>query len=141
MQYTTEQINQIAENIERGKICYFNPETTEIETISNKKESIEDELYLDVQRRVSKWKSMIRIDPLRSFESFEIMEDFIRERIPEGILNNRLCSALSSRNPYQNFEEIIKSSHYNFEWSMFKSNKIKDRIIELLKIENYQVNY
>ena len=84
-------IGEIAEWLDCGMVCFLNPETGKVETTLGPSyddyyamdEDEEDSLEAEALSRIDSWERVVRIDPPESWESFQIMEDFVEQALPE----------------------------------------------------------
>ena len=130
-------IKEIAQELDCGFVCYYNPKTDEIVAIPNFGQmSDEDEFreaFSEELKKVTKNKAeFIKIEVLESFESFKIMERFISQ-IADKQLQAELENILERKKPFQNFKNRIDNSDYRQKWFDFKK-------IELEKIVETQLN-
>lgn len=130
-------INKIAQELDCGNDCYYNPKTDEIISIPNFEQiSDEDEFiraFGSELKKVTKNKTeFIKIEVLESFESFIIMERFISQ-ISDKQLQSELENILERKKPFQNFKNKIDNSDYRQNWFDFKT-------IELEKIVESKLN-
>ena len=153
-----EQIREIAENVERGNVCYINANTREIifmmnnealsdygiswedddeenETPDDNSPSWQKEMYADVKadmNKIDSWdvKDTIRIEKPETHEAFKFMENFVDEVIPEGKLKQDFWKALSRSHPFSNFNTIVHNCRYREEWFEFKHNALEEYVRE-----------
>lgn len=136
--YPKELIKSIAEEIDMGMICFLNTDTLEVEGVLGDSynafgDSDFKDFYQEVYDKVNRWESFIRIEPLQSWQSFKIMEDFIETCIPDDdSVKKRLWDAISKRKPFQNFKFIIDDSRHRQEWFDFKQSKLEQFVLEQL---------
>ena len=144
MDYTDKYIQEIADNLDIGQICFINTDTMEMETAISTKHldetSIAEEFNKEVYEKVNQWERYIKIEPLESDEAFQIMEDFVEQFIPEGAFKHQVIHTLSIHKPFQNFKFIMESSPYRQEWFDFKLNKLKEHVERLLKMKMDESN-
>jgi hypothetical protein len=91
------------------------------------------EMYAEIKANMDKiysWECehTIRIEKPDSNRSFEIMEHFVDEVIPEGRLKQDFWNALSRRHPFRNFNAIIHNCKYREDWFAFKQNALKEYV-------------
>jgi hypothetical protein len=138
--YPKELIKRIAGEIDTGMICYLNPNTLEVESVLGESYyAFEDddykEYYQEVYDKVDRWENIIRFDPPVSWQSFKIMEDFIKNCIPDNdTVKSYLWNALSKRKPFQHFKGIIDNSRYRQRWFDFKQSRLEQLVSEQLDI-------
>src|SRR5690554_7485553 len=130
-------IKEIAQELDCGNDCYYNPKTNELITIPNFGEMLDEDKFRESFRaelkKVKKNKTdIIKIEVLESFESFKIMEQFI-DQISDVQLKSRLENIIQNKKPFQNFKNSIDNSDYRQKWFDFKK-------LELEKIVETQLN-
>lgn len=81
-------INEIAQWLDCGNDCYFNPKTSEIVAIPNDQNiTVEDEFNeifsADLEKVSGPNKDYIKLVPLDSYESFKIMELFVEQAMDQ----------------------------------------------------------
>lgn len=126
-------VKQIAEELDCGFNCYYNSKTEEIIAIPSFSEFTDEddfkEAFSQDLETVEKHKTdFIKLEPLKSFESFKIMELFV-EQIPDPNLKSELENILGNRKPFQNFKNKIDQSDFRQNWFDFKKNKL-EKIVE-----------
>ncbi len=130
-------ITEIAENLDCGSDCYYNPTTDEIVTIPNLSHMPEEKEFkaifqADLKKIDNQKATFIKFEVLESFESFKIMERFV-EQMNEQQFKSELENILQNKKPFQNFKHLIDNSNYRQKWFDFKQK-------ELEKIVEYQLN-
>lgn len=132
-----EVIRQMAEEIDMGMVCFLNTDTMEYRSIMGRSYEYcgdgTEEINREICKEVDTWEHWAKIEPLESWDSFRIMENFIENCIPEkdGI-KSRLWDALSKRKPFQNFKFIIDNSKYRQKWFDFKQSQLEQHVREEL---------
>ncbi|GAP71677.1 hypothetical protein SAMD00024442_16_32 [Candidatus Symbiothrix dinenymphae] len=137
-------VKQMADSLSAGFVCFFNPDTLEMEDIPQSllremvfdddedEESDEDSPF---NLNHDKWDKCTKIEPLESSESFVIMENFV-EQLPNGSEKNRLIQALNGRKPFANFNNVIHNSKYRENWFDFRQKELEKHVIQ-----NYFYDY
>ena len=126
-------IKEIAQELDCGNDCYYNPKTNEIITIPNFGEMMDEDEFRDAfgaeLKKVTKNKAdFIKIEVLESFQSFKIMEHFIVQ-IADKQFQSELENILERKKPFQNFKNRIDNSDYRQNWFDFKQNEL-EKIVE-----------
>lgn len=139
-------VKNIAQSIDSGFICFFNPDTLELEEIPfdlihdpKEFELITGEKY-DDHFAYNTWEKYVEFEPLETFESFKIMEQFVDE-IEDKKLQNKLVLALEHKKPFAHFKQIIDNSEYREYWFKFKQHKLEEQVWEELSFEIEEINY
>jgi hypothetical protein len=75
-------IKEIAENLDCGYDCYYNPNTQEVVAIPNlsniyDEEEFNETFQVELEKVNKQNADFIKFEVLKSFESFKIMERFI----------------------------------------------------------------
>lgn len=126
-------IKEIAQELDCGNDCYYNPKTNELITIPNFGEMLDEDEFRESfgaeLKKVKKNKAdFIKIEVLESFESFKIMERFITQ-IADEQFQAELEIILERKKPFQNFKNTIDNSDYRQNWFDFKQNAL-EKIVE-----------
>lgn len=135
--YDKKIINEIAQELDCGNDCYFNPKTKEIIAIPNysiiSDEALFEEVFgPDVEKVNEQEADFIKLEVLQSFESFKIMERFV-EQIDDQLFKAKLENALHRRKPFRNFKYLIDDSDFRQDWFDFKQNELEKRVENELK--------
>ena len=125
-------INEIAQELDCGNDCYYNPKTEELITIPNFGEMLDEDEFRKSfgaeLKKVTKNKAeFIKIEILESFESFKIMERFI-SKIEDKQLQAELENILERKKPFQNFKYLIDHSDFRQNWFDFKQKELEKRV-------------
>ena len=136
-------IGEIAEWLDCGMVCFLNPETGEVETTLGPSyddyyamdEDEEDSLEAEALSRIDSWERVVRIDPPESWESFQIMEDFVEQALPEECpLRSSLARALKGRKPFSHFKSLVDDSEYRSLWFDFKHKQLMELVRNQLPV-------
>jgi len=135
-------VHEIADSLLAGLICFFNPDTLEVEYIPKEwmddpeeYEAMTGERLESEERKYESWEKCIEIAPMNSNESFKVMESFIDE-LGNQIIQNQLISALNNRKPFANFKSIVESSAYRQQWFDFREQKWEQYVWNLIEPAN-----
>ena len=110
---TQEQIKEIAEELDMGFRCLVNktngellffPDTLKLYDIDT--EAWEEE----IDKFENNPSDYAEIKALESWNSFEIMEDFIKTITDNNKLKEKLINALQRRKPFREFKYVIDNS-------------------------------
>jgi hypothetical protein len=123
----------IADGLSANHICFYNPDTLVVEDIPK---SLYEELDFDAEWEddnefglsFMKWENCIKIEPLDSRESFNIMDRFV-DRLNNKKEANKLTQALNGRKPFANFNHIIHNSDCRDEWFAFRQKELERYVI------------
>ncbi|MCC8186539.1 MAG: hypothetical protein LIP08_03230 [Bacteroides sp.] len=134
-------VMQIADAVNEGYICFFNPDTEEIEQvacegyfdyveIAEQNEDMIDEFDLNYMN----WDHYIRIDPLQKEDLRLIMEKYVNE-MDDNKLSAQLRNVLETDQPLRNFLKKLKEAAKEDVWNVFKKqeiiNYVKERLAEV----------
>lgn len=144
-------VNEIAQYMDMGMICYLNPETVKLSFIPQ-------ELFYDIEgsddvEEIKKqlddvhgwqtvefldWDNPIVFQPFPSNQSFRIMEKFTHNLSNDENLRPKLINALQNRKPFANFGRIIDNSDLREDWFEFKREYLDNLVAEdlLMELEN-----
>ncbi|HLV43021.1 MAG TPA: UPF0158 family protein [Brumimicrobium sp.] len=138
-------INNIAQELDCGMDCYYNPKTKELislfgaDLLATGDEDYYEEMFKEQINRVKAHKKdFIKIEVLESLESFKIMEKF-KDEVPDLQLKEQLGNALADRKPFQNFKRLVDNSNYREDWFKFKVNEIENRVRKILEVNGVDV--
>lgn len=135
-------IREIAQELDCGMDCYYNPKTKELITLFGEQlmmQGGDEDYYREMfKEQIDKVEAneadFIRIEPLESLESFKIMENF-KDQLSDKILQNQLENALTDRKPFQNFKLLVDNSEYREEWFRFKNQEIEHIVKNILLVK------
>ena len=133
---TSPIINDIAQSLDCGHICYFNTSNNEfIEIIDFEPGEIDEEfealMEADLIKIKASEKDFIKIEPLKSFEHFNIMQAFC-DQLPDLTFQNKLNEALHNRRPFHEFKYLVENSPFRQNWFDFKTKKIGNYVYKKL---------
>ena len=126
-------IKTIAQELDSGCNCYYNPQTHETVAIPNFSQFFDDDdlkdAFSDSLERVKNHKAdFIKIEILEGHESFKIMEFFV-DQLPDENLKAVLENVLANKKPFQNFKHKVDHSDFRQDWFDFKQNEL-EKIVE-----------
>ena len=144
-------VNEIAQYMDMGMICYLNRETIALSTIplemyyevdhcksADEMKQKLDELYGWQSVEFLDWDSPIEFRPFPSDQSYRIMEEFTDNLPNDEKLRPKLINALQNRKPFANFGRIIDNSDLREEWFEFKREYLDNLVAEdlIMELEN-----
>lgn len=134
MNITNEQIEEIAEWLECGMICFFHRPTGTIEYHPDPNDAFfEPEPWEDAMDKIDgDWDNYIRIDKMDSSEGFQVMEDFADE-LPDGKFRESVLEQLSNKKTFRNFKNMIDDSEYRQDWFDFKRKAYIEHVKQQLE--------
>ncbi|HLS30771.1 MAG TPA: UPF0158 family protein [Flavobacteriaceae bacterium] len=130
-------INEIAQDIDMGYDCYYNPQTDEIISIPDLDQALDEEVIYEafgeqIKEVTDNSDKYIKFKPLWSRDSFKIMERFA-DQMEDQEFQAKLYNALNRRKPFRNFKNIVDSSDYRQTWFDFKIKALEEFVAEELK--------
>ncbi len=138
MKITSAQINEIAQMLEGGMYVYINRETLEMEFIPDLDNFGDLEPWEELHNKVTEeWDSLV-IEPMETWESFKIMENFIYE-IPDKNFQQNLVGILNRKRPFAHFKAAIDNSDYRQQWFDFKGKMHEEYVMAQLEVEKIPV--
>src|SRR5215203_2312984 len=107
MEVSRNILNQIADNLEAGEICFIHKDTLEIvtypdEDVFHDTELLEETWQEEIQK-VDNNEKFIAIEKMNSHDTFKVMEDFA-EALEDRTMKIRLLTALDGKKPFANFK-------------------------------------
>jgi|TARA_B110000116_G_C16328531_1_gene355678 hypothetical protein len=126
-------IKEIAQELDCGNDCFYNIKTNEIITIPSFFETLDEtefkKIFQSDLTRIEKQKDdLIKFEVLESFQSFKIMEEFVRQ-LSDQQLQSELENILANKKPFQNFKFIIEQTEFRNNWFEFKQSEL-EKIVE-----------
>ena len=141
-------VNEIAQYMEMGMICYLNPETAELSFIpqelfydldgSDDVEEVKqllDEIHGWQMVEFLDWEVSIEFEPFPSHESFRVMEKYAHNLPENEKIRPRLIDSLRNRKPFANFGRIIDNSNLREDWFEFKRQYLDNIVAQQLLVE------
>jgi len=129
-------IKNIAQELDCGFDCYFNVKTEEIIAIPrisylSDQGDFNEAFEKDFKKIENNKIDFIKFDVLESFESFKIMELFVKQ-LTDLNLKAELECVLANKKPFQNFKNKVDQSNFRQNWFDFKQKEIEKKVeIEL----------
>lgn len=122
-------VTEIANSLLAGFICFFDANTLEVEEVPaelindpEEFEMVTGETMHSLGLNNEKWTESIRIEPMSSHDSFEVMEYFV-EQLNNKDLQGKLVYALNKSRPLANFKNLVDSSDYRQQWFDYRETK------------------
>lgn len=127
MKLTAQHIEEIADFLDCGMLCFFHVPTGTIESHPDPLDPYFDpEPWEDLMEKIeSDWGNYIRFEKMDSREGFTVMEDFAYS-MTDSKFREKLLDQLSKRKPFQNFKYTIDTSKYRQDWFDFKKKAYID---------------
>ena len=135
-----EIVYQIADIIDQGEVCYLNPDTMEIqqvseenlydssETFQEQNDDMLDEYDLDYM----KWDNRVRFEPLEKDELYNIMQKFV-DKVDDQQLSRKLENALEKDNPTAYFSDVIHNTELESDWMIYKNAETRNYVNAVLQ--------
>lgn len=138
MEVPKEILNEIADNLEAGFICYLHRDTFELVAIPDPDQHLymEGDIWKEEMSKVRKnKKKFIVIEQMMPSDEFRVMADFV-DSLPHNEIKIRLLTALEGQKPFANFKhQINNSGEYREQWFAFRRQKILEWIQNELRFE------
>ncbi|MGE5518334.1 MAG: UPF0158 family protein [Candidatus Dadabacteria bacterium] len=132
-------ITELADDLESGFKCYVHKRTFEI--VSFPEEYVLNDNVEDFEEEMEKVESepeaYIELEPMGSFDSFKVMQDFVNCMDKKNPLKSKLADVLQGPKPVVNFKKLIhQSGTTREEWFSFRKAKnvqwVREQLNELL---------
>jgi len=136
MEISTQQIENIAEELDCGMKVYINIDSMKMIATLDRDENfyIDDELTDEEKEIESNPEKYIQIEKMDSRYSYKIMEQF-KNSIDDIELKKKLELGLSLTKPFRNFKDIIDTEiEYRDKWFEFKKQKYIEYVKEQIEI-------
>ena len=134
-------VAEMADSLLTGLVCFFNPETLEIEFIPKdlaydpeEYEMVTGETLESAGLKHEDWPKCIDIEAMESSEAYLMMENFTDE-IGDDDLRNQLLNALDRRKPFANFKHIVENSTYRQQWFDFRQKSYEESVWNTIRFE------
>jgi len=139
MNLSAKQLDNIAQSLDVGFICYVHKKTGELkEMISEeiaKETDVWEEWKEDMQEIEKEPDKYVQLETMSSEESFSIMEDFAAQVGHQGI-KARLFGALNGRKPFRNFKnQVDYNENLRQAWFAFKQKRYEEWVMRQLEGE------
>jgi len=130
-------VTNIAQELDCGFDCFYNFQTDEIVTTPNLSHIVNEDDFREAFRtdleKIEKHKTdFIKIEVLQSFESFKLMEQFVKQ-LPDKNFKSELKNVLANKKPFQNFKHLIDKSDFRQAWFDFKQKEIEKKVANELE--------
>lgn len=135
MKLSNKVINEIAQDLDCGMVCYINKQTHEVKAIIDPNDPFADEEFWreDLDEIERTWESYIKIEKMSSREAFGIMEDFTNQ-VSNNAIRDRLIIALNRRKPFRHFKyEVDNNEDIRQQWFKFKEIRYEEWVKDYLK--------
>jgi len=137
---STEQIKEIAEQLEVGFDCFLNKYNNELVFLRGDEDDFlgleEDDAWADDRKKINdNPDDYYPIEKMGPRDSFSVMEDFIYT-VDSDKLREELIRALKHKKPFRQFKYLIDDSEYRQKWFDFKSKKMLEWVIAELDLLN-----
>ena len=132
-------VSEIADSLLAGLICFFNPDTLELEDIPKELAYDPEEFEMMTGENLESaglkhenWQNCLTIEPMESNDSFKIMEYFVDE-VKDINFQEKLINALNSKKPFANFKYLIEDSDYRQHWFDFRQAQYELYVWDAIK--------
>jgi hypothetical protein len=123
MKLTSDQIRDIAGELEAGMKIFINRDTLEYRSLLDWDDMFGDEFRQEELEKIeNEWADYVVIAKLESRKAFRIMESFVDE-VNDNRLKEDLIKILGRRSPFANYKDEVESSEYRQKWFDFRMEK------------------
>ena len=126
MNVSKEILNDIAESLEAGFICYLHKKTLEVIEVpdSNRHPDMDTDAWQeDIDKVSADRKNYKKIEGMDSSDSFSVIEDFVFS-LENGFVKTQLIQAIEGKKPFANFKhQIDNSGDYRDQWFKFRKDR------------------
>ncbi len=142
MKLSEKDIDNIAQYLDTGMICYLNRETGEVREMLNLDEVYDcrehwEESLNEIKRD---WKDYAIIEKMSSREAFDIMRTFA-ESLPSSGIKSKLFNALEKKGPFRNFKHIVDNGgDIREQWFAHKSRAYRNYVRYELK-NDFEIDF
>ncbi len=137
---TTDQIKEIADQLDTGSTCYINKKTREQLFLSGDEDSFfdpDEDAWADDRSKVDENPAdYLEIEKMESHDSFSVMEDFA-ESVDFPKLRSELIYVLNQKKPFSKFKYAVDNSgEYREKWFAFKAERVQQWVKEQIDAYN-----
>jgi hypothetical protein len=141
---TTEQIREIAEQLDCGFRCFINKHNREQIFLYGNEDDFfepEDDAWADERKKIDKNPGdYLEIEKMESRDSFFVMEDFA-DTVDSVKLRKDLIYVLNQKKPFSKFKYVIDNSgEYRDKWFAFKAERMQEWVKEQVDMFNLGTN-
>jgi hypothetical protein len=137
------KIKEIADELDCGMKCYYNPVTEEIKSLPdlNSFPITDEEMWADIEDEInSEIDKFVIFDIMPTHDYFQMMVDFA-EDIDDVKIQEKLIRALNGKKPFRYFKDQINNSgKYLQQWFDFKVLKYCEWVKEQIEAINIKPN-
>ncbi|TLX72319.1 hypothetical protein E9993_18590 [Labilibacter sediminis] len=133
-------VSEIADGLSAGLICFFNPDTLEVEDVPKELaydpeefEMMTCETFESAGLKHENWENCVAIEPMESRDSFKIMEYFVDE-VKDINFQEKLINALNRNKPFANFKYLVENSDYRQQWFDFRQAQYEFYVWDIIRI-------
>ena len=140
--FITEQIKEIAEQLDCGFRAFYHKNTGELIFVPNNDQHDMDTSAWtkELKRLENNFMDYCEIDAMESGDSFQVMVDFT-EQLVATKLKEKLVKALNKKKPFREFKFVIDNSgKHRQEWFDFKNKRYYEWTEQQLSVVNNQAN-
>ncbi len=137
---TPQILKQIADELDTGMVCYYHKVTGELEVYPHELSNpgFDEEFWEDVMEKVSENRDdYIEFEPMKSHESFQVMENFISQ-IDHIPTHNKFIDAISRKRPFAHFKDMLDYyPELMKQWYVFKDEAYIEYVKGLIDAANF----
>lgn len=138
MNISERQIDDIAQDLSSGMICYIHKETNAIKALFDESHEYYADLDMDlwgdeireVQDNLEKY---IKIEKWSTHEAFRFMVDFVQE-VDNPKIKERLTEALNRGKPFRNFRRVVDNQgDIDQQWFEYRDKRQREWVRRYLR--------
>ena len=137
MKITDKQIEEIAEELECGMVCFYHRPTGTIESYPDFDDPFfEAEPWQDIIDKIENdAENYDRFEKMDSTEGFQVMENFAYS-LTDINFRDQILDRLEKRKPFRNFKFLVESSNYRQDWFDFRKQANIEFVKQQIKMNN-----
>lgn len=132
MKLSAKQLNNIAQSLDIGFICYVHKETGELKEVISEEAAEEtgvwEEWKSDMQEIENEPDKYVQLEAMTSDDSYRVMEAFAHQ-VEDKVMQGRLLATLEGYKPFANFKHQIDNSDIREDWFAFKQEKLEEFVM------------
>ncbi|MBK9256154.1 MAG: hypothetical protein IPM42_11760 [Saprospiraceae bacterium] len=136
---TTENIKEIAEQLDIGFRAFVHKTTGQLLFVPNQSELLEIDMESwaeDLEELENNFMDYFEFEKWSSRDSFSMMADFAEHLTANRHLQSRLYDALNKKKPFREFKFVIDNSgDYRQQWFDFKNKWQQDFVVRQLNFD------
>lgn len=143
MDISQEQLKKIADDVHTGMDCYVHKTKGEYIVFPG-----DDLMMMADDEQLDPWRDdmkkvadnedeYVKIEPLKSYESYQIMKDFIYSDRIKGTLREKLLNAIEGKGAFRRFDDMVFRYDVRQDWFDFREQAMIDYVKRELNRAEY----